>query len=171
MCIISRGKMARRRDEKGGFSLIRGNPPNKVLSKGKNSYEVDHDYFPQQPSSSKCRDDAYENINVGKHVDREGWKEGRRLVELFVLLSSLKTCTFCRLGPVPPTVYSIIGEMKKGLRGYWYVRCMNPDCGQVNIAPYGKTHRRKKKSMPCFVANTKLGTCKYICLQNYRLVL
>lgn len=108
---------------------------------------------------------------MGKHVDREGWKEGRRLVEFFVLLSSLKTCTFCRLGPVPLTVYSIIGEMKKGLGGYLYVRCMNPDCGQVNIAPYGKTHRQKKKGMPCFVANTKLGTCKYICLQNYRLVL
>lgn len=73
--------MARRRDEKGRFSLIRGNPPNKVLSKGKKSNEVDHDYFPQQPSSSKCRDDAYENIIVGKHVDREGWKEGRRLVD------------------------------------------------------------------------------------------
>lgn len=69
--------MARRRDEKGRFSLIRGNQPNKVLSKGKQSYEDDHDYFPQQPSSSNCRADACENINVGKNVDREGWKEGR----------------------------------------------------------------------------------------------
>lgn len=128
--------MARRRDEKGRFSLLRGNPPNKVLSKGKKLHEVNHDYFPQQPSSSKCRDDAYENINLGKHVGREGWKEGCRRI-----------------------------------RGYLYVRCMNPDCGQVNIAPYWKTHRQKKKGMPCFVANTKLGTCKFICLQNYRLVL
>lgn len=148
--------MARRRDEKGRFSLIRGNQPNKVLSKGKKSYEIDHDYFPQQPSSSKCSDDTYENINVGKHVDRDGWKEGRRLVEFFVLLSSLKTCTFCRLGPVPLTVYSIIGEMKKKIGGYLYVKCMNPNFGQVKIAPYGKTHRQKKKVVPWFVANTSL---------------
>lgn len=78
---------------------------------------------------SKCCDDVYENINVGKYVDREGWKEGCWFVEFVVLLLSLKICMFCRLGFVLYIVYSIIGEMKKGLGGYLYVRCMNFDCG------------------------------------------
>lgn len=101
-------------------------------------------------------------VILGKNVDRIGWREGRRIVEFHVLLSTLKTCKFCRLDLVPLTIYNVIGEMKKGLRGYLYVKCMNPDCGQVNVAPYGKTHHLKKRDMSCFVANTKLGTCKYI---------
>lgn len=138
--------MARRRDEKGRFSLLRGNPPNKVHSKGKKSYKVDHDYFPQQPSSSKCRDDAYENINVGKHVDREGWKEGRRLVEFFVLLSSLKTCTFCRLGSVPLTIYSIIGEMKKGLGGICMSDVWTLIVDRLILPHMGKLIARRRKA-------------------------
>jgi len=80
-------------------------------------------------------------------------------VEFDVLLTGLKTCKFCGLGPVPLTLYSVVGELQRGLGGFLYVRCSNIDCEQVNIVPYGKTHRQgKTKGIPCFVANTKLGT-------------
>lgn len=157
-------KMARDRDEKGRFQ----GAPRKKRSQGRkvtSTHEVDHDYFTQHACKGKCTDrycSKSKSMDFGKNVDRVGWMEGRRIVEFQVLLSSLRTCKFCRLGPVPLTLDNVVGEMKKGLGGYLYVRCVNPDCGEVNIAPYGKTHHVKKKGMPCFVANTKLGTCKYI---------
>ena len=45
----------------------------------------------------------------------DGWKFGRRAVELDVLLSSLKYCRACWSGPVPLTCYNVVGEMKQGL--------------------------------------------------------
>jgi len=59
---------------------------------------------------------------------------------------------------VPLTVYNVLGEQKKGLSGFLYVRCQNVDCESVNRVAYGKTHRNKQRGMPCFTANTKLGT-------------
>lgn len=34
----------------------------------------------------------YNNIRLGKYASQEGWKEGRRIMELGVLLSELKVC-------------------------------------------------------------------------------
>ncbi|XP_061170366.1 uncharacterized protein LOC133179689 [Saccostrea echinata] len=64
------------------------------------------------------------------------------------------------MGPIPLYAENAIGERRRGLGGYLYVVCMNPECGEVNMVPYGKTHRQKDKrtGMPCFVVNTKLGT-------------
>jgi hypothetical protein len=165
--------MARERDKKGRF--LGPVPKKKKRSQGiesKPSYEVDHDYFTEHvcDGESKCTDkdcSKSRSIDLGKNVDPVGWQEGRRIVEFSVLLSSLKSCKFCRLGPVPLTFDNVVGELKKGLSGFLYVKCVNPECGKVNIAPYGKTHRVKKKGMPCFVANTKLGTCEYIRFLNY----
>ena len=83
---------------------------------------------------------------------------GRRLVEWEVLLENLRHCKNCRLGPVPLTINSIKGELQKGLSGFLYVECEN--CGFVNSAAYGKTHRiaTTSQGMPCFTVNTKLGT-------------
>jgi len=90
---------------------------------------------------------------------------GRRIVEMDVLLSNLQSCQQCRLGPVALSHKTLVGELPKGLSGYFYVRCENPDCNYVNRVPYGSTHKIKKKGMPCFVINTKLGAGKnvYMC--------
>ncbi|XP_060572015.1 uncharacterized protein LOC132730175 [Ruditapes philippinarum] len=84
------------------------------------------------------------------------WKNGRRLVEFDVLLTNLRLCKSCRHGPVPFIENNICGELQQGLSGYLYVRCS--DCGYVNRVAHGKTHRVKRKGMPCFDVNTKLGT-------------
>lgn len=49
----------------------------------------------------------------------------------------LKVCKKCRLGPIPFTFHNIIGELQKGLAGYLYVACQNPECGLINMVPYG----------------------------------
>ncbi|XP_062598373.1 uncharacterized protein LOC134259786 [Saccostrea cucullata] len=144
------------RDKKGRFLGVKKKKTNTSPSRRKKTtYEGDHDYL--SGLSDHCCPPQI-NIDLGNNVDRIGWREGRRIVEFDVLLSSLKTCKFCKLGPVPLIIYNIVGELKKGLGGYLYVKCMNPECEQINCAPYGKTHRQKKKGMPCFVANTKLCT-------------
>ena len=158
-------KMAERlRDDRGRFE----SKSSKKKAPPKKRRKIhDHDYYGRHicdgKDSQQCSDtDCPLTNNIsGKHVDRN-WKEGRRVVDFFVLLSALQSCKFCRLGPVPLTIFNILGELKKGLSGYLYVKCMNPDCGKINLAPYGKTHRQKKRGMPCFAVNTKLGTCKYM---------
>lgn len=138
----------------------------KIISKNENVYvENDHNFGTAHmcvgvgcPMAS-CP--LYNNIRLGKYASREGWKKGRRIMELGVLLSELKVCKKCRLGPVPLTFHNIIGELQKGLAGYLYVACQNPECGHINMVPYGQTHRVKKTGAPCFVVNTKLGTGKY----------
>ena len=79
-----------------------------------------------------------------------------------VLLSNLQSCQQCRLGPVALSHKTLVSELPKGLSGYFYVRCENPDCNYVNRLPYGSTHKIKKKGMPSFVINTKLGAGKGI---------
>ena len=63
---------------------------------------------------------------------------------------------------MPLTCLNIVGELRKGLGGYLYVKCLNVECGEVNLVPYGKTHRNKenKAEMPSFVINTELGIGK-----------
>ena len=85
--------------------------------------------------NTRCNADGH--INLPKHVDKSRWRVGRRY------------CCKCRLGPVPLTFDNVLGELKKGLGGYLYVRCQNHDCLAINRVPYGKTHRVKKKGMPC----------------------
>lgn len=108
-------------------------------------------------SSSKC-DPLSDELPV--ICDSDGWRRGHWIIELGVLLDSLKFCKQCKLGPLPLTSYSLVDELKRGLGGYLYVRCMSMDCGSINRVSYGKTHRLKKKGMPCFVTNTKLDTGK-----------
>ena len=103
------------------------------------------------------------NYNFGKNVSREGWKTGRRIVELEVLLRSLQSCKAFRLGPVPLTYDSVVVELQRGLWGYLYVKCSNIECAEINIIPYGKTHRTPgSKGIPSFAVNTKLGTGKLL---------
>ena len=39
----------------------------------------------------------------------------------------------CRMRPVPLTYNNIIGEMRRGLSDYLYVKCQNPACGEIGI--------------------------------------
>ncbi|WAR09110.1 hypothetical protein MAR_019068, partial [Mya arenaria] len=100
---------------------------------------------------SQCNADS--PIDLPQNVDRSGWRIRRRIVEFGFLLEQLQYCCECRLA-----FDNVVGELKKGLGGYLYVRCQNHDCLAINRDPYGKTHRLKKRGMPCFAANTKLGT-------------
>jgi len=78
----------------------------------------------------------------------------------------LQSCKACRLGPVPLTYDSVVGELQRGLWGYLYVKCSNIECAEINIVPYGKTHRTPgSKGIPSFAVNTKLGTGKlFFCI-------
>lgn len=116
-----------------------------------------------------CRNscDKFAHPDVGAFVDRNSWRFGRRIVELQVLLENLQFCQQCKLGPVPLTIYNVIGEKKIGLSGYLYVQCQNIDCGYVNRVTYGKTHRLKTKGMPCFAVNTKVGSGELFVLYIY----
>ena len=126
---------------------------------------TDHNYT----DTSLCdlhaceRDNCTANfhLKLPKGVIKDGWREGRRVVELGVLMDNLKVCQSCKLGPVPLTHYNIIGELQKGLSGYLYIVCQNPDCQFINRVAYGKMHHIKKHGMPCFAVNTKLGTGMY----------
>ena len=69
-------------------------------------------------------------------MDKQGWKDGRKIVEFGVL----RHCQKCKLDLVPLTYDNVVGELKKGLGGYLYVICQNYDCGHINYVPYGKTH-------------------------------
>lgn len=138
------------------------------------SVRFDHNYC----VGSVCEGDSCKNptclqCDIPSFVDQTGWRVGRRLIELSVLLKNLETCTECNLGPVSLTSYNVVGERKRGLGGFIYVRCQNPDCNHINRAAYSKVHRQrsKKVGMPCFDVNTKLGTgniilSHYILLKN-----
>ena len=138
------------RDDRGRFSKSYKQPKRSK----KSNLSLDHNYSLGQ---TVC--DIGNNLRTDKHFN-EKWKEGRRCVEFGVLLENLRFCKACGLGPVALSVNSIVGERKKGLSGYLFVRCENVYCEFVNCVPYGKTHHVKKRGMPCFAANTKLGTGK-----------
>ena len=91
-------------------------------------------------SSIKCNNF---HVKLPAGVRQNGWRDGRRLVEVF-FLDNLTFCSFCKLGPVPLTAYNVVGELQKKLCGYLYVVCQNDDCQFVTRVAYGKTHRQKK---------------------------
>ena len=124
---------------------------------------TDHNYVGNHvcPGRSTCTTKGCPYNCHFNGVDRDGWRHGRRIVEWEALLSNLETCKECHLGPIPLTINSIIGERQRGLGGYLYVMCQNPDCMAINRAATGKTHRQKAGAgMPCFDVNTKLGIGK-----------
>ena len=42
-------------------------------------------------------------------------------MEWNVLLDNLQSCPVCRMGPIPLTKDSLVGELQKGLSGYIYM--------------------------------------------------
>ena len=57
----------------------------------------------------------------------DGWKEGRRVVELGVLAEALDSCGQCSL-PMAMRLSSCVGETRQGLGGWIHVTCTNPAC-------------------------------------------
>ena len=159
-CLIRGFKMALR-GAKGRY--VKTKPTNKT-SKLLRAIKLDHNYTTKKQvlHAGGLKDDhrTEEEINLPRKVSRDGWRVGRRIVEFGVLLDNLEFCEECGLGPVSLTKYSIVGELRKGLSGFFYVRCSNGDCEHINRVTYGKTHRLKAKGMPCFAVNTKLGIGK-----------
>jgi hypothetical protein len=45
------------------------------------------------------------------NVDRDGWRVGRRIVELGVLLDKLEYCVKCKRRPIALTKYSLVSEL------------------------------------------------------------
>lgn len=43
--------------------------------------------------------------------------------------------------------FNIVGELLKGLGVYFYVNCLNVECGQVNLVLYGKIYKIKCKKL------------------------
>ena len=117
--------------------------------------KLDHNYtntsvcLGNECNSASCFGDIHIKNKLGKGIG-DGWREGRRLIELGVLVKNLQYCQSCKLGPVPLTVYNVVGELQKGLSGYLYVMCQNADCNYINRVAYGKLHHIKKGGMPCF---------------------
>lgn len=134
------------RDRRGRFASrkkITTNPE-------KHQAEIDHSYVQNVWTEEECC----------QTVD-ESWMAGRRVVEFAVLVEGLKYCKSCRLGPIPLTSENIVGELKKGLGGYLYVKCLIADCGSVNCIPYGKIVKGSKQGSSTFAVNTKLGTGRF----------
>ena len=147
------------RDKRGRFASFK---TAKSVKKPRKPYCRDHDYASKGSSTPKQTAAKPDQLHLPGNASRDGWKVGRRLIELRVLLDNLEYCGNCRLGPVPLTKHSVVGELRKGLSGYLYVKCDNIDCEHVNRVAYGKTHRVKGKGMPCFAVNTKLGIGNYV---------
>lgn len=126
------------RDEHGRFS---GKARSKA-SRGIRRVLLDHNYESGHTCyTDPCKDSncpLFNNVRLGKYAERDSWREGRRIVEFGVLLSNLQNRISCKLGPIPLTYLNIVGELRKGLGGYLYVKCLNAECGHMNLVPYGK---------------------------------
>ena len=157
------------RDKKGRFAKKTLASVTKTLNRP-SSILIDHNYEPGHMCSGEGCENCpmFSQLPKGVNID---WKQGRRLLELFVLLDNLQTCGACKLGPVPLTLWNVVGERKNALGGWYYVKCLNPDCGYVNKVGYGKRHLTKETrpdsddikrntGRSAFVINTKLGAGK-----------
>ncbi len=112
---------------------------------------IDHNYCGFLNNASN------EGLPIKKY---NSWREGRRIMELGVLLDNLRFCSNCDLGPVLLLPDTIVGEKQMGLGGYLYVQCQY--CKHLNRAAYGKTHMVESgKGRTSFAVNSKLGARKY----------
>ena len=80
-------------------------------------------------STAECSVVVHEETVGVQPDDRvaDGWKEGRRVVELGVLAEALDSCGQCSL-PMAMRLSSCVGETRQGLGGWIHVTCTNPAC-------------------------------------------
>ena len=90
-------------------------------------------------STAECSVVVHEETVGVQPDDRvaDGWKEGRRVVELGVLAEALDSCGQCSL---PMCLSSCVGETRQGLGGWIHATCTYPACMYVNRVPLGKRH-------------------------------
>ena len=82
-----------------------------------------------------CAGDTASTSNGGWITDEQPWMEGRRTIELAVVLSSLKACSNCG---EKISLSNIEDETRMGLGSILYVRC--EICLEVNAIASGKRH-------------------------------
>ena len=85
------------------------------------------------------------------------WREGRRIVELGVIVDQLKVgCSDCK---EVLNLVNTVEETTQGLGSILYIQCAS--CGLVNSIKTGKTHRspaKKNVGRPIWDINTKAAT-------------
>jgi len=112
-----------------------------------------------------CAGDTASTSNDGWSTDEQPWMEGRRIIELAVVLSSLRACSNCG---EKISLLNIEDETRMGLGSIFYVRCEL--CLEFNAVASGKRHvnpcmdmtgdaGKGRKSI--FDVNTKLAAGMY----------
>ena len=115
------------RDKQGRFfSAIK---KKKTVMKNRQT-QIDHTYGYVGKyfcDGANCKKDCntVQHADIPKTASRDSWKQERMIIELDVLLEGLRLCVQCKLGPIPLTLFNIVSELRKGIRGYFYVRCGN----------------------------------------------
>lgn len=91
-------------------------------------------------------------VKQQKSSSYDGWKIGRRVVELAVLAEGLRSCKGCgeRLN-----IEDAVNESKFGLGGCLHVRCR--DCRQENSVPLGKRHATVNGQRKIWDINSKVA--------------
>jgi len=73
---------------------------------------------------------------IQRNTYHQGWKAGRRIVDLGILAEGLRCCKSC--GKENMSMDNIIKETKFGLGGLLHILCKN--CAAVNKVALGKRH-------------------------------
>ncbi|XP_052780707.1 uncharacterized protein LOC128217545 [Mya arenaria] len=110
--------------------------------------------------SNANRTSIINNVNVEKKTcisvpeTVPPWLEGRRVVEIGVILERLSSCSSCGNSFC---INGIVGETIYGLGSILHISCNT--CRMVNLVPTGKRHSTSDGSAArrCFDVNTKLA--------------
>ena len=108
----------------------------------------------------RCSDTAISDETSSSDSATEGWKDGRRIVELYYLAEQLRKCknVDCSL---PLLLHDVHKETRVGYASILYITCQ---CGMLNTITTGKSHRpanKSNKGMPVYDINTKAVLGKF----------
>ena len=115
--------------------------------------------FTDQSSVPESRQSTDAIVTPSGSNTKINWSDGRRIVELGLLASSLKKgCCSCHQNLC---LWNTYHELRNGLCSTLYIRCS--DCNQINRVLTGKTHyhSEKVKTKPVHDINSKLVTGKF----------
>ena len=104
--------------------LERDKETGKLVKKTGDKTGKPHTKKSKQDHADYCLIDKCNQAPPKGHVTPEDVITGRRVVEWGVLLEELtRGCHSCGLGPLTLSLFSVVGELVKGLGGYLYVEC------------------------------------------------
>ena len=125
--------------------------------------EEEHSYAFTQKSrpdlSNITNEEIIDSNDQNMTPDLNAWRNGRREVELGVLVDALSSCQRCGL---PLSLYNCVGINTHGLAATLRILCVNTSCQFKNVVPTGKKHGH------VWDVNTKLAAGKYIFLYRYK---